>query len=206
MPYKWHSNCMIEIWVITSASQTCSLPVCIQILHDNILYTMQIYVQQLKLYFRSSCYTNSYIYAVPQPPPSPKPHLLVLNATTIQLSWLPPFSWAEYPIVNYSVQVYNGATGEVINLFINATSEMVSTTAPVTFNYDTPQGGVMQNCEELVFIVSAASTIGWGSPAIVTGGIPIGIVCVYTLHTGAVFFSTVNACQNMHTSYLLYLH
>ena len=125
--------------------------------------------------------THTCTHAVPQPPPSPKPHLLVLNATTIQLSWLPPFSWAEYPIVNYSIQIYNRATGEVINLFINGTStEMVSMTAPVTFTYGVLQGGVMQNCEKLFFFsVSAASTIGWGSPAIVTGGFPIGSVCVY---------------------------
>ena len=137
--------------------------------------------------------THTCACAVPQPPPSPKPQLLVLNATTIQFSWLPPFAWAEYPIVNYSVQVHNRATGEVLNVFINATSEIVSTTAPpVTFTYNTPQGEVMQNCEELVFIVSAASTIGWGSPAIVTGGFPIGIVCVYTPHTVAFFSSAVN--------------
>ena len=121
------------------------------------------------------------MYTVPRPPPSPKPQLLVLNATTIQLSWLPPFSWAEYPIVNYSVQVYNTATGEVMNSFINVTSEMFSTTAPVTFIHNTPHGGVMWNCEELAFIVSAASTIGWGSPAIVTGGFPIGILCMFIL-------------------------
>ena len=122
------------------------------------------------------------MYAVPGPPPSPIPHLLVLNATAIQLSWLPPFSWAEYPIVNYTVQVHNRATGEVTNSFINATSDMLSTTAPVTFIYNTPHGGVMRNCEELVFIVSAATIIGQGSPAIVTGGFPIGnIYCIPVL-------------------------
>ena len=125
--------------------------------------------------------THTCACAVPQPPPSPKPQLLVLNATTVQLSWLPPFAWAEYPIVNYSVQVYNRATGEVMNSFINATSEVLSTTTPVTFDYGVPQGSVMQNCEELFFSVSAASIIGGSSPAVVTGGFPIGSVCVYTL-------------------------
>ena len=115
------------------------------------------------------------------PPLPPDPHLYMFSATTIQLSWLPPFSWAEYPIVNYSVQVYNRATGEMMNSFINVTSEILATTAPVTFTYNTPHGGVMWNCEELAFIVSAASIIGWGSPAIVTGGFPIGILCVFIL-------------------------
>ena len=147
-----------------------------------MLYAMKIYVQQLKLYFHLSRYTNSYMYVVPQPPPSPKPQLLVLSATTIQLSWLPPFAWAEYPIVNYSVQAYNSATGEVMNSFINATSEVLSTTAPVTFNYVVPHGEVMQNCEELFFSVSAASVIGGSSPAVVTGGFPIGTVyCILVL-------------------------
>ena len=115
------------------------------------------------------------------PPLPPDLHLYMFSATTIQLSWLPPFSWAEYPIVNYSVQVYNRATGEMMNSFINVTSEILATTAPVTFTYNTPHGGVMWNCEELAFIVSAASIIGGGSPAIVTGGFPIGILCVFIL-------------------------
>ena len=80
-------------------------------------------------------------------------------ATTIQLSWLPNFSWAEYPIVNYTVQVYNRATGKGINSTINATS-MLSMAAPVTFVYSAPHGGVVQKCEELMFIVSTASNVG----------------------------------------------
>ena len=112
-------------------------------------------------------------------PLPPDPHQYMLSATTIQLSWLPPFSWEDYPIVNYGVQVHNRANGEVMNSTVNATStEMHLTTAPVTFIYNTPHGGVAQNCEELVFSVSAASNIGWSSPAVVTGGFPIG-----NLHT-----------------------
>ena len=69
-----------------------------------------------------------------------------------------------------------------MNSFINATSEMFSTTGPVTFIHNTPHGGVVQNCEVLVFIVSAASIIGWDSPAIVTGGFPMGnIHCIPVL-------------------------
>ena len=133
----------------------------------------------------------------------------MLNATTIQLSWLPPFSRAEYPIVNYTVQVHNRITGEVINSTINATftetvsaavtrevmnslnsSETIteeeinnatstSTTAvPVTFIYNTPREGVVQDCEELAFSVFAANNIGWSSPAVVTGGFPIGNICL----------------------------
>ena len=141
------------------------------------------------------------------PPSPPEPQLLVLNATAIQISWLPPFSWAVYPIVNYTVQIHNRVTGETINSTINATvtrkvidstlnttnetgsgtvseeevnsnATFTSTTAaPVSFIHNAPREGVVQNCEELVFSVFAANNIGWSSPAEVTGGFPIGNVC-----------------------------
>ena len=111
-----------------------------------------------------------YMYTGPPPPPEPQLH--VLSATAIQISWLPPFSWADYPIVNYTVQIHNRATGEVINSTVYATSEMLSRT--VTFIHTTPHGRVMQNCEELVFSISAANSIGWSKPAVVTGVFPIG--------------------------------
>ena len=153
------------------------------------------------------------------PPSPPEPQLHVLSATAIQISWLPPFSWADYPIVNYTVQVHSRITGEVTNSTVNATitetlsaavtievknstlnttttesgsatitkKEMDSTTsatstsataAPVTFIHNTPHKGIVQNCDELVFSVFAASNIGWSSPAVVTGGFPIGNVCL----------------------------
>ena len=129
--------------------------------------------------FSCAVLTHTCIYAGPPSPPDP--HLYMFSATTIQLSWLPPFSWGEYPIVNYSVQVHNRATGEGTNSTINVIStEMFSMAASVTFVYSTP-GGV-QNCEEFVFSVSAANNIGWSSPAVVTGGFPIGYThCILQL-------------------------
>ena len=150
------------------------------------------------------------------PPSPPEPQLLVLNATAIQISWLPPFSWADYPIVNYTVQIHNIITGEIMNSTINATftetistavtrkvmnftlnttnetgsatvseeevnstinATFTSTTAPVTFIHNALHVGVVQNCEELAFSVFAANNIGWSTPAVVTGGFPIGNVC-----------------------------
>jgi len=71
----------------------------------------------------------------------------------------------------------------VINSTIDTTSaEMFSMTTPVTFTYNTPHGGVEQNCEQLVFSVSAASNIGWSSPAVVTGGFPIGNLYTYSIY------------------------
>ena len=73
----------------------------------------------------------------------------------------------------------------MINSTINAAStEMFSMTVPVTFIYNTPRVEVGQNCEELVFSVSAVNNIGWSSLAVVTGGFPMGNM--HTLHNTAV--------------------
>ena len=88
-------------------------------------------------------------------------HISICSVLPSYRSSLPPFSWAEYPIVNYSVQVYNRATGEGINSTINATStEILSMAVPVTFVNSVPHGGVVQKCEELMFIVFTASNVG----------------------------------------------
>ena len=88
-----------------------------------------------------------------------------------------------------TVKVYNEATGEVMNSTLNATStEMFSMTAPVTFVYSTPHKGVIQNCEQLVFSVSAASSVGLSSPAVVTGGFPIGNLHTHCLYCRCLLF------------------
>ena len=155
------------------------------------------------------------------------------NAIVHEVSY---FSFLSCPIVNYTVQVHNRITGEVINSTVNVTfietlsaavtrevmnstlnttsteagsatitgpatitgsatitdeeitdeeinstinaASTSTTTAPVTYIHNAPHVGVVQNCEELVFSVFAANNIGWGSPAVVTGGFPIGNVCL----------------------------
>ena len=185
--------------------------------NNTMLYMMEADIRMhyiIKLAFSLIALLCTISHTHAGPPSPPEPQLLVLSATTIQISWLPPFSWEEYPIVNYTVQVRNRITGEVTNSIVTITEtisaavtrevvnstlstttesgsatiieeEMNSTTSatftsamptPVTFIHNTPHKGVVQNCEELVFSVSAANNIGWGSPAVVTGGFPMGNV------------------------------
>ena len=110
------------------------------------------------------------------PPSPPDPQLHILNTTTLQLSWLPPFTWEDYPIVNYTIQIHNRATRDVMNRIMNATAM-----SPVTFNYSTPHGEVVQRCEELVFTVYASSNIGQSEPGEINGGFPIGDMCLLTI-------------------------
>ena len=76
--------------------------------------------------------------------------------------------------MNYSIQIHNRVTGEMMNWTMNATSAGSIVTSPITFNYSTPRGEVVQQCEELVFTVRAANSIGQSEPGEVTGGFPIG--------------------------------
>jgi len=122
------------------------------------------------VYFNVNC-VHASAHICTGPPSAPDLHLYVLSATILQLSWLPPFTWMEYPIVNYTIQIHNRATRDVINRIMNATAM-----SPVTFNYSKPQGEVLQRCEELNFTVFAASNIGQSEPGQVNGGFPIGTI------------------------------
>jgi len=135
------------------------------------------------VYFNVNC-VHASAHICTGPPSAPDLHLYVLSATILQLSWLPPFTWMEYPIVNYTIQIHNRDTGEVINRTINVTSTSMVAVSPATFNYSTPHGEVSQRCEELVFTVYAASKIGQSEPGEVNGGFPIGVyvysLCMYS--------------------------
>jgi len=127
--------------------------------------------------YRCTLLNNTYTHMYTGPPSLPDPQLHMLNATTLQISWLPPFTWEDYPIVNYTIQIHNRATGNVMNWTINVTSTSVVAVSPVTFNYSSPHGEVSQRCEELVFTVYAVSNIGQSEPGVVNGGFPIGNIC-----------------------------
>ena len=110
------------------------------------------------------------------PPSPPDPQLHMLDTATIELFWQPPFTWEDYSIVNYSIQVRNRTTGEAMMILtINTTS------TSITFNFSTLHGEVMQICEELAFTVNAASNIGQSEPGVVYGGFPIGNMCTNLL-------------------------
>jgi len=132
-------------------------------------------------------YIYMYICICTGPPSSSDLHLCVLSETVLQLSWLPPFTWIEYPILNYNIQIHNRDTGEMMNRTINVTSTSMVAVSPVTFNYSTPHGKVFQRCEELVFTVIATSNIGQSEPGEVNGGFPIGVY-VYSLCMYSCFF------------------
>ena len=84
--------------------------------------------------------------------------------------------------MNYSIQIHNRVTGEMMNWTTNATSAGSNVTSLITFNYSTPRGEVVQRCEEMVFTVRAASNIGLSEPGEANGGFPIGKLNYHATH------------------------
>ena len=93
----------------------------------------------------------------------------VLNPTLLQLSWEPPFSWEEYPLQHYNVMVEDTTNNEVLK------DEMVElSTGGSTVTYELDRDTQAESCVELVFTVTASNVLGQSSPAVITGGFPIG--------------------------------
>ena len=88
-----------------------------------------------------------------------------MDDSTLQLSWEPPFTWPQYEILHYTVDMENRSSGYVlppVTLSPSETAHTLRASAP------------LQSCAELRFSVTAHTAIGAGTPAVVTGGFPIG--------------------------------
>ena len=102
------------------------------------------------------------------PPLPPAPEVLLINATVLQLSWEPPFTWSEYPVLNYTVRMHNTSSTEqctwirTISAAVN-TIEVISSGNTVSLSY-----------HELVFYVTARNDIGESCQGEVRGGFPVG--------------------------------
>ena len=93
-----------------------------------------------------------------------------MNATTLQLSWDPPFTWPEYEILRYTVRMENRSSG------ITAEPVVLS---PTDLTYTLTTSAPVQHCAELRFNVTASNALGDSDPAVVTGGFPKGgISCI----------------------------
>jgi len=98
-------------------------------------------------------------------PATPNVSLHVVDAATLHLSWEPPFTWPQYEILHYIVNMENRTNGDVLPPVIlgpNDTTYIITASAPV------------QSCAELRFSVTAYSALGASTPAVVAGGFPIG--------------------------------
>ena len=108
------------------------------------------------------------------PPAPPHPTLELVNATTLQLSWYPPFTWTGFPIQNYTVRMGN-LTNSMNNRQDNIPiHENNSNDTSVTFELSAINGEIARGCALLDFSVTAWSDLGESRPGRFSGGFPIG--------------------------------
>ena len=107
------------------------------------------------------------------PPTPPKPVLTAVN-NTLNISWAPAWSWADYPVTHYTVTLTNTTDGTV---YTNHTNETVW--------YFTREEGAGPRCDVMVVKVTATSDIGEGVAGQTEGGFPIGMLrrCICLLYT-----------------------
>ncbi len=81
----------------------------------------------------------------------------VVNVSTISVDWDTPFTFPEFPIVNYTVQVTNQTSGELLDSAVLAAEDVLS--------YNITRTGPPPSCSNLVFSVVASNDIGPSMPA-----------------------------------------
>ena len=102
------------------------------------------------------------------PPLPPAPEVLLINATALQLSWEPPFTWSEYPLLNYTIRMHNTSSGEQ---FAWVHTIPATVTTYVVFNSGRM---IFSSYHELVFSVTASNDLGESSQGTVHSGFPVG--------------------------------
>ena len=98
-------------------------------------------------------------------PAAPNVSLHLVDVSTLRLRWEPPFTWRGFEILRYTVNMENRSSGYVlppVTLSPSETAHTLRASAP------------LQSCAELRFSVTAHTAAGVGTPAVVTGGFPIG--------------------------------
>ena len=107
------------------------------------------------------------------PPLALSPSITEHSPTSFQLSWERSFTLEGYDIEYYTVRIQNTVTNEEETRVINATDE------ELYYLQFAKEGGIAEECVELVFTVTATNTIGESEPSVISGGYPIGKTTIY---------------------------
>ena len=89
-----------------------------------------------------------------------------MNATALQLSWDPPFTWPEYEILRYTVRMENRSS--------EITDQGPVVLSPTSLTHTLTASAPVQHCAELRFNITASNALGDSAPVVVTGGFPKG--------------------------------
>lgn len=152
--------------------------------------SLQCFVHEEGTYLQSNM---AYLY-IAGPPLSPNPVMRVLNATAVALSWNRPFSWISVaPIYRYSIGMFNRSANSMkswivdvrpkVTCYCIAVAEESSGYANPCLDCEADERSnrsdyalvatrkiVAQQCDDLVWYVSACNAVGESHPLAVTGG------------------------------------
>jgi len=103
----------------------------------------------------------------------------LLNATTLRLTWNPPFTWTGFPIQNYTVRMEN-TSNSMNNRQWNILANENNSSDSVSFDLSTVNGEIARECTLLNFSVTAWSDLGESRPGRILGGFPIGRLSIYS--------------------------
>ena len=96
-------------------------------------------------------------------PPSPK--FSVVNESTILVEWKESFAWQDFPIINYTMEVFNQTSDEPI------TSSVLDSNI-LSFTHTSPMTGSPGRCTNRTFSVVAHNSVGASVPGTVKGAFP----------------------------------
>ena len=105
-------------------------------------------------------HTHTHTYTHTSGPPAPpQPTMELVNATTLQLTWFPPFTWTNFPIQNYTVRMEN-TSNSMNNRQWNILANENNSDNNVSFELSTMNGKIARECALLNFSVTAWSDLG----------------------------------------------
>ena len=87
---------------------------------------------------------------------------IVGNIIEHNLDWSSPFTWSDFPITNYTINVHNHLSSDSITITKSINDS--------TYSYITNRRG----CYELDFSLAAINRIGQSEPVFIRTGHPIG--------------------------------
>lgn len=103
---------------------------------------------------------SNLIIDVPLPP---SPEFVVVNESAVQVEWEAPFTWQGFPISNYTVQVINHTSEELVAMGV---------LTPDTQSYILKQTVSPSFCTNLTFFVLANNSVGASMSGRVQGAFP----------------------------------
>ena len=101
-------------------------------------------------------------------PLPPNPNLKVLSSSQFEVQWDVPYSNENYPIQHYNIRIVNTSSGQ----------ELFDSVIENRYVYNTEHSNAEMRCDLLIFSVTAVNELGQSVPGNVSGGFPIGKLCV----------------------------